>query len=104
MWATLGRETGDGREGRRTSSGGEVGRASEGRGRRKDGRRWVLGWRDGRRESQREGGEAAAATATAAAGDDEAQGRRQHAVRLIFKLVRSNALARGRIEAGEDDP
>ena len=30
--------------------------------------------------------------------------RRQHAVRLGLELVRCNALARGRIEAGEDDP
>jgi hypothetical protein len=36
--------------------------------------------------------------------DDNAQGRRQHAVRLGLELVRCDALSRGRIEAtGEDD-
>ena len=62
----------------------------------------MLGRRNGRRESQREAGEAAAAIA--AAGDDETQGRRQLAVPLALELVRCNAFARGRIEATEDDP
>jgi hypothetical protein len=64
-----------------------------------------VGWRDGRRDSQRKAGKVDAAAATAVTvGDDEVQSRRQHAVRLGFELVRCDAFARGRVEAGEDDP
>ena len=61
-----------------------------------------MGWRDGRRDSQRKDGEVAAAAV--AIGDDEAQSRRQRAVRLGFELVRRDGFARGRVEAGEDHP
>ena len=62
----------------------------------------MMGWGDGRRNGQREAGEAAAAADTV--GNDEAQGRRQHATRLGLELVGCDALARSRIEAREDDP
>jgi hypothetical protein len=62
-----------------------------------------VGWRDGRGDSQREAGKVDAAAAIAV-GDDEVQSRRQYAVRLCFELVRCDALPRGRVEAGEDDP
>jgi hypothetical protein len=62
-----------------------------------------VGWGDRRRDSQREAGEVDTAAAVTA-GDDEVQSWRQHTMRLGFELVRCDALARSRIEAGEDHP